>query len=151
MITPEGKHTYTHTQRGREREIRIASLKPRHYTHSQISGRCCCCLLERFGNTVLDCSISVHLYQLDTSYYVFRLVCRPNSWGLTLTLHLLLKQWLSTLTNFCVYVYTLMCESAHCSCLRYRAVCVVQRVAIRLCQGVRKNRQKIGFPDVFQE
>lgn len=36
-----------------------------------------------FGSTVLDCSISVHLYQLDTNSYVFLVVCcRPNSRGL---------------------------------------------------------------------
>lgn len=37
-----------------------------------------------FGSIVLDCSISVHLYQLDTSDYVFLVVCcRANSQGLT--------------------------------------------------------------------
>lgn len=44
--------------------------------------------LGDFGRADLDCSISVHLYQLDTSNYVLTVVCcRPNSSGLTVLLY----------------------------------------------------------------
>lgn len=86
MITPEGTHTRTH--------IHTKTHAPKYTSphcsqgitlHSLPDFRQVLLLfVGAFGSTVLDCSISVHLYQLDTSNYVFLVVCcRPNAQGPT--------------------------------------------------------------------
>lgn len=137
MISPEGTQTHTqaHTHAHEHTLKHTSPLRSQGITlHSLPDFRQVLLLfVGAFGSTVLDCSISVHLYQLDTSDYVFLVVCcRPNLQGLTVPVQGF-SIWMGSLRMF----YTFnpkewLFAYGYLNCIQY--LCVHLHIVLDSCE-----------------
>ena len=165
MITPGGTcsthihtHTQTHTHWNTHPDSAAKALRS---THSQISGRCCCCLSEHLAAwswiAAFRCicislirAITCSLWHAAGPTVLFQYKVSQSEWGVDFMFICLLKTvctWQNNFLNYiqylcvCVCVFALAYETAYCYGLdvSVHKVCVVLRVVLPQHLGVKEN------------